>query len=72
MVVVHFIENNSVVLSQLRDNIPVVDENIKIKGRKGKVVSVKEDENKQVQVHVILEQVVKNQPQALDNKKKKR
>jgi hypothetical protein len=72
MIVVHFFENNSVVLSQLRNQIPSVDENIKIKGRKGKVSSVKEIEENKFHVHVTFEQVVKNKLIANDTKKKKR
>lgn len=73
MTVVHYIENNSVVLSQLTNNIPSVDESIKIKGKKGKVVSVKAIDNNQVQVHVLFEKVVsKNQLLSKDTKKKRR
>jgi hypothetical protein len=72
MVVVHFIENNAVVLSQLREQIPSVNEDIKIKGRKGKVLDVKKIEENIIQVHVFLEKVSKVQPAAIDNKKKKR
>ena len=72
MVVVHFIENNAVVLSQLREQIPSVNEDIKIKGRKGKVLDVKKVEENIIQVHVFLEKVSKVQPAAIDNKKKKR
>jgi hypothetical protein len=72
MIVVHFFENNSVVLSQFRNQIPSVDENIKIKGRKVKVSSVKEIEENKFHVHVIFEQVVKNKLIANDTKKKKR
>jgi hypothetical protein len=72
MAVVHFFENKSIVLCQLLKHIPSVDENIKIKGRKGKVLSVKKIEENLVHVHVIFEQVIKNQPISKDTKKKKR
>jgi hypothetical protein len=72
MVVVHFIEKNAVVLSQLREQIPSVNEDIKIKGRKGKVLDVKAIEENIIQVHVLFEKVSKAQPAAIDNKKKKR
>ncbi|MFJ7975677.1 hypothetical protein JNUCC23_11435 [Peribacillus sp. JNUCC 23] len=72
MVTIHFFENNSIVLSQLLKHIPSVDEDIKIKGRKGKVLSVKKIEENIVHVHVIFEQVKKNQPISKDTKKKKR
>ncbi|MGV3464195.1 MAG: hypothetical protein ACO1OT_02755 [Heyndrickxia sp.] len=72
MMLVHFLDNKTVVLSQLRKNIPVVDENIKIKGRKGKVLSVKEIDEKQIHVQVLFDQVIKSQSLAKDNSKKKK
>ncbi|MFB6467823.1 hypothetical protein ACE38V_13620 [Cytobacillus sp. Hz8] len=72
MVMVHFIENKTVVLSQLLQNIPTVDEKIKIKGRKGKVLSVRETENKQIEVQIEFEKVTKAKTMAaLPNKKKR-
>lgn len=71
MYVVHFFESNSKVLSQLLKQIPSVDENIKIKGRKAKVLSIKNIEENIVHVHVIFEQISKKQPIAKDPKKKK-
>ncbi|WP_066340681.1 MULTISPECIES: hypothetical protein [Metabacillus] len=71
MYVIHFIENNSVQLVQLVNNIPSVDENIKIKGRKGKVLSVKTIEENKVLVNVLFEKVNKNQPNIKDTKKKR-
>ena len=72
MVVVHFLEKNTVVLSQLRSDIPSVDEQLKIKGRKATVLSVKKMDEKVVHVQVLFE-VVKQAPQILkDTKKKKR
>lgn len=72
MNVVHFLENNAVVLSQLRNQIPAVDDNIKIKGRKGTVLSVKEMEENKFHVHVVFEKIIKNKLLAKDLKKKKR
>lgn len=73
MIVVRFFENNSVVLSQFRNQIPSVDENIKIKGRKGKVLSIKEIEENKFHVYVAFEKIVKNNKLlAKDLKKKKR
>jgi hypothetical protein len=72
MITVHFFENNSLVLSQLLKQAPSVDDDVKIKGRKGKVFSTKEIEENKVYVHVIFEQVVKKQVTSIDNKKKKR
>lgn len=72
MVTVHFIENNNTVLSQLLKNIPSVNDNIKIKGRKGRVLSVKQMEDTIFHVHVIFDPVVKTQPILKETKKKKR
>jgi hypothetical protein len=72
MINVHFFENNSLVLSQLLKQAPSVDDDVKIKGRKGKVFSTKEIEENKVYVHVIFEQVVKKQVLSNDSKKKKR
>jgi hypothetical protein len=72
MFVIYYFENNSLVLSQLVKHIPSVDEDIKIKGRKGKVLSVKNIEENKFQVHVIFEQVNKKQLVSTDTKKKKR
>jgi hypothetical protein len=71
MAVVHFLENNSVVLTQLLQTVPSLNQDIKIKGRKGKVVNVNQIEENVVHVHVTLEKVVKNQPLLNDKKKKK-
>lgn len=72
MVIVHFLENKTVVLSQLRTEIPSVDEQIKIKGRKGTVLSVKYVEENVVQIEIAFEKVKQNQPVLKDTKKKKR
>lgn len=72
MNVTHFFDHNTIVLTQLLKHIPSVDESIKIKGRKGKVLSVKKMDENIVHVHVLFEQVIKNQPILKDNKKKKR
>lgn len=72
MIIVHFLENKTVVLSQLRSEIPSVDEQVKIKGRKGTVQSVKKTDENAVHVQVMFEKV-KETPQLLkDAKKKKR
>lgn len=70
MTVVQFIAENTVVLCQLLENIPGENDSVKIKGRKGKVLSTKTTDNHIVQVHVTLEQKVKNQP-VVDKKKKR-
>lgn len=71
MVLVHFFENNSIVLSQLLKTYPSVDENIKIKGKKGKVISVKKMDESLVHVHVVFEKVTIKQPITKDVKKKR-
>ncbi len=71
MAVVHFIEENKVLLCQLLNNIPLEHDPIKIKGRKGKVISIKNTEENIVHVHVSLEKKVKNQKLVNDKKKKR-
>ncbi|WP_121661746.1 hypothetical protein [Metabacillus litoralis] len=71
MPVVQFVENNTVVLTQLLEKPPSENENIKIKGRKGRVSTIKITDDNVVYVYVIFDKVVKNNP-ANDPKKKKR
>ena len=68
---IHFYENNTLVLSQFLKSIPSVDENIKIKGRKGKVVTVKMVDENKYQVHVVFDPIIKSPLKANDNKKEK-
>ncbi|QGQ46192.1 hypothetical protein [Metabacillus sediminilitoris] len=72
MVVIHYFEDKTLLLSQLVKQIPSIDENIKIKGRKGKVLSVKNVEGNHVHVYVMFEKVVKQQALSKETKKKKR
>lgn len=69
---VHYLENNTPVLSQCLKRIPEVDEDLKIKGRKGKVVNVVQIEESKYNVHVVLEKVNKKQALLKDDKKKRR
>jgi hypothetical protein len=71
MVLVHFFENKTIVLSQLLANIPAVNENIKIKGKKGKVLSVNRIDESLIHVHIVFEKVTKNQPAIKEVKKKR-
>lgn len=73
MVVTHFVElgNRAIVLSQLRNQLPSVNEQVKIKGRKGKVVNVYTLDGSIHHVEVEFEQVLKPSFSALENKKKK-
>ena len=74
MFAVHFYENNSRVLTQALRNIPSVDEAIKIKGKKGKVINITEIEGNVIHVHIEFEKlIVKNSASSKElGKKKKR
>ncbi|TQR19104.1 hypothetical protein [Psychrobacillus vulpis] len=73
MFAVHFYENKSIVLTQALRNIPSVDEDLKIKGRKGKVTRVEQIEENIFHVHVEFEKIVeKNLASAKDLSKKRR
>lgn len=72
MMVVNFLEGRTTVLTQLREQIPSVDEQIKVKGRKGIVVSINNLDEKKVNVEIVFEQLVKASSSAIDVKKKKR
>lgn len=68
---VSFFENKNLLLSQLLKNVPSVGEDLRIKGRKGKVLSVNSIDEKKIHIQVILENVNKNKP-IIDKSKKKR
>lgn len=73
MYAIHFYENNNYVLNQVLRNIPAIDENVTIKGRKGKVTNVQEIKENVYYVFVEFEKVVdKSKAAALDPKKKRR
>ncbi|ALC86096.1 MULTISPECIES: hypothetical protein [unclassified Bacillus (in: firmicutes)] len=74
MFAVFFYENNSIVLNQALRNIPSIDEDIRIKGRKGKVTGVQEMEENIIHVQVEFEKVVDKNKNALKDlgKNKKR
>lgn len=73
MFAVHFMEKNIIVLTQVLRVIPAVDEQLKIKGRKGKIISVQETEENGIRVQVEFEKVVdKNKTSIKDLGKKKR
>ena len=71
MYAIHFYENNTLVLSQFVKSIPSVEEDIKIKGRKGKVLSVHMMDENKYQIHVAFDPIVKSPLKATDNKKRK-
>jgi hypothetical protein len=72
MFVVHFYENKNALLNQLLKRVPAVGEDLTIKGRKGKVTSVTEVDEKTVHVQVTLEAIKKATLIADPGKKKKR
>ncbi|MBV7504526.1 hypothetical protein KW850_04500 [Bacillus sp. sid0103] len=71
MFAVHFIENNNVLLTQLLNRVPTEGEELKIKGRKATVSSVKNVDELNVHVLVTVE-VVKKSKFVVDNTKKKK
>ncbi|PWW32100.1 hypothetical protein DFO73_101363 [Cytobacillus oceanisediminis] len=71
MFIVYYIEGRNILLNQLCKNVPKDGEEIKIKGRKGKVLSVQQIDENKVHVQVTLERVDKNKV-VLDNSKKKK
>ncbi len=72
MFVVHFFENKNLLLVQLRNQVPSVGEDIKIKGRKGKVSDVNSVDEKNIQVQIFIEKVINKNKLIVDPKKKKR
>ncbi|MBD3108341.1 hypothetical protein IEO70_08175 [Bacillus sp. AGMB 02131] len=74
MAVIHFIEidKKQVVLTQILKKIPAVDADVKIKGRKGKIMSVEEKEENIFHVQVFFEPIVKKQISLKDDKKRRR
>ncbi|MER2261294.1 MAG: hypothetical protein ABS934_04715 [Psychrobacillus sp.] len=73
MFVVHFYENNIIVLTQALRNIPAVEEELRIKGRKCKVLDVSYNDNNHVHVQIEFEKIVEKSKVAAElGKKKKR
>jgi hypothetical protein len=71
MIVVHYFEKNTELLNQLHNSIPSEGENVVIKGRKGKIIGIRQINDKHVHVQVELE-VIKKTQQILNDPKKKR
>ncbi|MDM5233188.1 hypothetical protein [Lysinibacillus pakistanensis] len=71
MFVTHFYEGKTSVLSQLLVNLPAVEENIKIKGRKAKIIEVNQINNNNYQVRIVFEIIPKKQPIKELGKKKR-
>jgi hypothetical protein len=72
MVTIQYYENNSLFLSQLVHQVPSVDENIKIKGKKAKVIRVDEVNKNLTHVHIVIEKIVKKPLLSKELQKKKR
>jgi hypothetical protein len=72
MFVVHFYDHKNEVLNQLLQRVPEVGENLKLKGRKGKVASVMAVDEKTYHVQVTLEAKIKPGAAADPDKKKKK
>ncbi|MFJ7953872.1 hypothetical protein ACIQZG_20420 [Lysinibacillus sp. NPDC096418] len=72
MMVIHFYENKIEVLNQFVVRIPDVDELIKIKGRKAKVLEVIQMDENQYHVHVIYEKEPKKKIVTKELGKKRR
>lgn len=69
---VHFYENKTLLLNQCLRILPLVEENLKIKGRKGKVVDVITMDKNNVHVYLIFEKEKKTQPLTKDNRRKRK
>ncbi|MCM3584266.1 hypothetical protein M3182_00740 [Mesobacillus maritimus] len=59
MYVIHFVEDKKRILTQFVQKIPSVDDQVKIKGKKAKVIRVEPQEQKQVDIHIVTEKIVK-------------
>ncbi|MFS0823396.1 hypothetical protein [Bacillus sp. 1P02SD] len=70
MYVVHYFENKNLLLTQLVQTVPSVDDAIKIKGKKGKVSKVIDIDQRNIHVQVELDRIVKKK--TVDDSKKKR
>nr|WP_304214100.1 hypothetical protein [Fredinandcohnia onubensis] len=71
MFVVHYFENKNLLLTQLVQNVPAVEDTIKIKGRKGKVINVTDIDGRNIHVQIELDRIVKKSA-VVDPKKKRR
>lgn len=71
MYVTHFYENKTSVLSQLLVSLPTVKDDIKIKGRKAKIVQITQIDDYNYHVSIIFEKIPKKQPLKEIGKKKR-
>ncbi|MBS2970110.1 hypothetical protein J9317_15165 [Metabacillus sp. KIGAM252] len=72
MTTVHFFDGKNIVLSQMLKRVPSVGEDLKIKGKLGKVSEVTQTDEKNVRVLVAFQSVSKIKAAADNSKKKKR
>ncbi|MFJ8262001.1 hypothetical protein ACIQ4I_08620 [Rummeliibacillus sp. NPDC094406] len=70
MFTVQFLDNKEIVLSQLLRKVPSVNEELKIKGRKGKIFNVVQVDDNKFQIHLIFEK--KKKPIVFNDVDKKR
>ncbi|WP_397539142.1 hypothetical protein [Rummeliibacillus pycnus] len=70
MFTVHFLDKKEIVLSQLLRKVPSVNEELKIKGRKGKIINVVQMNDNKFQIHLIFEK--KKKPIVSNDVDKKR
>lgn len=59
MVTIQYYENNTLFFSQLVSNIPAIDEDIRIKGKKAKVVRIDQINESLIHIHIIFEKIKK-------------
>ncbi len=71
MFVVSFFENKNLLLTQLLKSVPSEGDDLKIKGRKGKVTNVSRIDEKNIHIQLTLETIPKNKLVADPSKKKK-
>jgi len=69
---IHFYEGKTYVLNKASRIIPSVDENVRIKGRNGKVINVQDMGENRYFVFVEFEKIVDNSKLAMNNLKKKK
>ena len=66
-----FIEHRTILLNQLLKEIPAEGDELKIKGRKAKVLSAEHVDETRVHVQVVREALVKKQAADLSKKKRR-
>lgn len=69
---VYFFENKDLLLSQLRNRVPSIGEDLTIKGRKGKVSSINSITERKIHVQVSIETAIKTKKNIIDDSQKKK